>query len=91
MFPAGRVDDSSIQKLARLDFSSTEPGEHNPVSLALKAMLKKLKADHDVVLLDARTGLHDLAGMSLHGLAHVDVLVFERRYRTWLVVVASSS
>jgi MinD-like ATPase involved in chromosome partitioning or flagellar assembly len=76
VFSAGRVDNSYIQKLARLDFSSTEPGENNPVSAALTAMLKKIKASHDVVLLDARAGLHDLAGMSLHGLAHVDVLVF---------------
>jgi MinD-like ATPase involved in chromosome partitioning or flagellar assembly len=76
VFPAGRVDDSYIQKLARLDFSSTEPGEDNPVGVALAAILKKIKASYDIILLDARAGLHDLAGMSLHGLAHVDVLVF---------------
>jgi len=76
VFPAGSVDDSYIQKLARLDFSSTEPGKKNPVGYALEAMLHKLRADYDVILLDARAGLHDLAGMSLHGLAHVDVLVF---------------
>lgn len=76
VFPAGRVDDVYVQKLARLDFSSTEPGEDNPVGMALTAMLKSMRAQFDIILLDARAGLHGLAGMSLHGLAHVDVLVF---------------
>lgn len=76
VFSAGTVDESYVQKLARLDFSSTEPGQDNPVGAALAVMLKQLKSDHDIILLDARAGLHDLAGMSLHGLAHVDVLVF---------------
>jgi MinD-like ATPase involved in chromosome partitioning or flagellar assembly len=76
VFPAGRMSASYVQKLARLDFSSTEPGQDNPVGTALAAMLRAMKGDHDIILLDARAGLHDLAGMSLHGLAHVDVLVF---------------
>lgn len=76
VFTAGALNSAYLQKLARLDFSSTEPGEHNPVGLALAEMLKQIKASSDVILLDARAGLHDLAGMSLHGLAHVDVLVF---------------
>lgn len=76
VFPAGRLDDLYLQKLARLDYSSTEPGGENPVGVALRAMLEAMKADFDVILLDSRAGLHDLAGMSLHGLAHVDVLVF---------------
>jgi MinD-like ATPase involved in chromosome partitioning or flagellar assembly len=76
VFSAGSIGPSYIQKLARLDYSSTEPGQNNPVGAALGAMLKKIKSQHDVILLDARAGLHDLAGMSLHGLAHVDVLVF---------------
>ena len=76
VFPAGRVNDSYVQKLARLDFTSSEPGGDNPVGVALAAMLLAIKPDFDVILLDARAGLHDIAGMSLHGLAHVDVLVF---------------
>lgn len=76
IFPAGRVDGIYLQKLARLDFSSAEPGADNPVGIALTAMLKQMKASYDVILLDSRAGLHDLAGMSLHGLAHVDVLAF---------------
>jgi MinD-like ATPase involved in chromosome partitioning or flagellar assembly len=76
VFPAGRLDDSYLQKLARLDFSSAQPDSSNPVGLALLAMLEKMRADFDFILLDSRAGLHDLAGMSLHGLAHLDVLVF---------------
>lgn len=81
VFPAGRLDDGYLQKLARLDFSSALPAlppklPSNPVGTALAAMLKKMKDDFDFILLDSRAGLHDIAGMSLHGLAHVDVLVF---------------
>jgi MinD-like ATPase involved in chromosome partitioning or flagellar assembly len=76
IFSAGSMGDSYVQKLARLDFSSTEPGQDNPVGVALAAMLKQMKSSYDVILLDSRAGLHDLAGMSLHGLAHIDVLVF---------------
>ncbi|MBK8260827.1 MAG: hypothetical protein IPK80_05750 [Nannocystis sp.] len=78
VFPAGRIDAAYVQKLARLDFSSAEPGATNPVGSALSAMLERMKAEgrFDVILLDSRAGLHDIAGMSVHGLAHVDVLVF---------------
>ena len=76
VFSAGRPGEGYLQKLARLDYSSMVPGQPNPVGAALGAMLNRMKADFDLILLDARAGLHDLAGMSLHGLAHVDVLVF---------------
>lgn len=76
VFPAGRIDDVYLQKLARLDFSSAEPGANNPVGVALEAMLSRMRATYDVILIDSRAGLHDLAGISLHGLAHIDVLVF---------------
>lgn len=76
VFPAGRIDAAYVQKLARLDFSSAEPEAGNPVGLALTAMLERMKANFDVILLDSRAGLHDIAGMSIHGLAHIDVLTF---------------
>lgn len=77
VFPAGRLDEAYLHKLARLDFTSADPiAAENPVGAALAALLKVLKSRFDVILLDARAGLHDLAGISLHGLAHVDVLVF---------------
>jgi MinD-like ATPase involved in chromosome partitioning or flagellar assembly len=76
VFPAGRVDENYLHKLARLDFCASEPGTDNPVGVALLSLLKKIRGDFDVILLDARAGLHDIAGMSLHGLAHLNVLVF---------------
>lgn len=76
VFPAGELDDAYVEKLARLDFSSAHPDSPNPVGMALSAMLAKMKTSFDFILLDSRAGLHDLAGMSLHGMAHADVLVF---------------
>ena len=80
VFPAGRLDVSYLEKLSRLDFASTGPwddGSTNPVAIALRALLEQIRRQIQphMIFLDARAGLHDLAGLSLHGLAHVDVLV----------------
>ena len=76
---AGRLGFEYIEKLARLDFASSggflDEGEL-PVTDALRVLLSSLRGKgYDYVLIDARAGLHDLAGLSLHGLAHLDVLV----------------
>lgn len=79
VFPAGRLNAAYVSKLARLDFASAEIGGTGemPIAVALKDLLQQLRRlGYDAILLDARAGLHDLAGLSLHGLAHVDVLVF---------------
>jgi MinD-like ATPase involved in chromosome partitioning or flagellar assembly len=84
VIPAGRLDAAYLEKLARLDFVSDNPpapagraADPSPIERALSAILvavfRQLKPDY--VLLDSRAGLHDLAGLSLHSLAHVDVLV----------------
>jgi hypothetical protein len=82
VLPAGRLGAAYLEKLARLDFSSTL-SEHGgdaggiPVRKALLAILDQLRQLPEPprwIFLDARAGLHDLAGLSLHGLAHVDVL-----------------
>jgi MinD-like ATPase involved in chromosome partitioning or flagellar assembly len=77
---AGRLGVSYLEKLARLDFVASGPWtdeEQSPVESALRELLRSVKAKlkPDLIFLDARAGLHDLAGLSLHGLAHVDVLV----------------
>jgi cellulose biosynthesis protein BcsQ len=59
----------------------------SPIEDAMRVLLKKLKTysfstgqpgsgreTADYIFIDARAGLHDLAGLSLHRLAHVDVL-----------------
>jgi MinD-like ATPase involved in chromosome partitioning or flagellar assembly len=78
---AGRLDVAYFEKLARLDYSISgmlEPKQGHPVREALRALLESLRRrspSPDYILLDARAGLHDLAGLSLHDLAHVDVIV----------------
>ncbi|MBW2734859.1 MAG: AAA family ATPase [Deltaproteobacteria bacterium] len=80
VFPAGTMNWSYLEKLARLDFSATHNPENSdsPAAAALKALLQAIKSkwpDTDYILIDSRAGLHDLGGLSLHGLAHVDVLL----------------
>jgi cellulose biosynthesis protein BcsQ len=80
VFPAGNLDTRFLEKLARLDFSTAGPWGDNesiPVHRALKALLAAVRTEirPDYILLDSRAGFHDLAGLSLHGLSHVDVLV----------------
>jgi cellulose biosynthesis protein BcsQ len=76
--PAGKLGGAYLEKLARLDFagSAVDGSSRIPVRDALEALLAKIKDELQPrwILLDARAGLHDLAGLSLHGLAHVDVL-----------------
>jgi MinD-like ATPase involved in chromosome partitioning or flagellar assembly len=74
---AGRLGWSHLEKLARLDYLHTAGSAQSPVEAGLRELLKRLRAvgRYDVLLLDARAGLHDLAGLALHGLSHVDVLV----------------
>jgi MinD-like ATPase involved in chromosome partitioning or flagellar assembly len=79
VLPAGVLDLRYLEKLGRLDFLGSDPqgtAQGSPVELALRELLfraRKLRPDY--ILIDSRAGLHDLAGLSLHRLAHVDVLV----------------
>ncbi len=77
--PAGRLDLRYLEKLARLDFTGSTVDLNataSPVRDALQALVEKVRAEYRPrwIFLDARAGLHDLAGLSLHGLAHVDVI-----------------
>lgn len=75
--PAGTVDGGYLQRLARLDAVSRMAGEASPLEGALRDLLRQLRAavQPDLVLLDCRTGLSDVAGVALMGLSHVEVLV----------------
>lgn len=79
VIPAGRVNWSYLEKLARLDFASTRPeaAENSPVAQSLTSLLAQVRTHlrPDFILLDSRAGFHDLGGLSLHSLGHVDVLV----------------
>ncbi len=86
LFPAGNLDLQYIEKLARLDFVTAAAHADSPAELALTALLKQIRAElhPEYIFIDSRAGLHDIAGLSLHRLAHVDVLVAragEQSYR----------
>jgi MinD-like ATPase involved in chromosome partitioning or flagellar assembly len=79
--PAGVVNATYFEKLARLDFVGSglvEPNAQSPVRGSLRALIEALSRRipaPDYILIDSRAGLHDVAGLSLHDLAHVDVLI----------------
>lgn len=80
VFPAGALNESFIEKLARLDYTQAAADAataHSPIEHALREILQKINADlrPDHIFLDARSGLHDLSALSLLRLAHVDVLL----------------
>lgn len=78
LVPAGAVGWSLLEKLARLDYLTGGDARSSPVGAALGDLLGELRRSTprpDYILLDSRAGLHDLGGLSLHALAHVDVLV----------------
>ncbi len=75
---AGRLGPTYLEKLARLDFLVGDSGaKGSPAEEALRALIDTAaaKVKPDVVLLDSRAGLHDIGGLALHRLSHMDVLV----------------
>lgn len=75
--PAGRMNWAYVEKLGRLDFSDVGLGAESSVTRAVRALVDAAKTQFapDYILIDSRAGLHDIGGLSLHALAHVDVLV----------------
>ncbi len=93
---AGTLDARYLEKLGRLDFlGGQEAGTGSPIEQALVGLLHsliQLTPRPDYILIDSRAGLHDLAGLSLHRLAHVDVLVSraaEQGYRGLDLTISS--
>lgn len=80
VIPAGNLNINYLEKLARLDFINDSPWDSkkaSPVEEALRALVSRVRniLKPNFIFLDARAGLHDIAGLSLHGVSHVDVLV----------------
>ncbi|MBL0696520.1 AAA family ATPase [Comamonas sp. JC664] len=77
VYPVGLMDWSYVERLACLDYAPRANAEPSAVEKALRELLNYVKRKNrpDYIFLDARAGLHDLGGLSLHALAHVDVLV----------------
>jgi hypothetical protein len=82
--PAGNVDALYLEKLARLDYErllAPDAAEAPP----LASLLRQIKADRtpSYVLLDSRAGLHDIGGLALNGIAHLDVLFGLDSEQSW--------
>lgn len=77
VIPAGRMSWAYVEKLGRLDFSDVGLGTESSVTRAVRALVDAARTEFapDYILIDSRAGLHDIGGLSLHALAHVDVLV----------------
>jgi len=82
VIPAGRMDESYLGKLARVDFEPPAPGEGNP---PLHRLLEQVRSElrPNWILIDARAGLADPAGMLLGGLAHLHVLFGTFSEQSW--------
>lgn len=88
VFPAGVVTDwRYLEKLARLDFAAqgATRDSKSPVHKALSEILGQIKSSQNpsVFLLDSRAGLHDLGGLSLHALSHIEVLVARKSVQNY--------
>jgi hypothetical protein len=81
VFPAGRLDEHYLGKMARLDFEPPPAGLRHPLEDLLLQIRDKWKPDW--ILLDSRTGFSETAGMLLSGLAHFHVLVGVDSEQSW--------
>src|SRR5262249_13447647 len=77
LFPVGAIDATYIERLACLDYAPRSDAQPSSIEAALRRMLSLVRQRYqpEFILIDARAGLHDLGGLSLHALAHLDVLV----------------
>ncbi len=87
VIPAGRLDENYLEKLARLDYETLyqqfDP-DTKPVS-PFRELLNEVRRQRDIdyLLLDARAGLHDLGGLALSGIAHLDVILGLDSEQSW--------
>lgn len=82
VIPAGRVNEAYLGKLARLDLEPPPPGQDaHPLRTLLEDVRRELEPSW--ILLDARSGLADPAGLFLQGLAHLNVLFGTFSEQSW--------
>jgi len=83
VIPAAQVDETYIERVARLDYLGSPPSDQaSPVEQAVVAMLRHVMSAYDVILLDARAGIHDLGGLAMLSLSHASVVVFRPDHQT---------
>jgi hypothetical protein len=86
VIPAGPLDEFYLQKLARLNFGtiyalSTAKAELSPFVELMSFARILLKAEY--ILLDSRAGFHDLGGLTLSGISHLDILLGLDSEQSW--------
>lgn len=86
VIPAGPLDEHYLQKLARLNYQeiydlTTGAADKSPLMELLSFARSRLGAEF--VLLDSRAGFHDLGGMALSGIAHLDVVFGLHSQQSW--------
>lgn len=81
--PAGRVNCHFLEKLARVDLEPAPqqaPGDH-PLHLLVQELSTALRPAW--ILLDCRSGLSEMTGVILSGLAHLQVVVGTASAQSW--------
>ena len=85
--PCGSVDDVFLEMLARLDLQDAAAA--SVLANRLRELFEQLLRDFgplDAVLVDARAGLHEVAGLMLAGLTHGAVVVGTHSPQSWIGV-----
>jgi cellulose biosynthesis protein BcsQ len=84
IMPAGRMDANYVEKLGRIDVQGLVQPTH-AVRVLLKKMIERIRAElrPDAILLDVRAGLHDLGGVSLSGLSHLELIFAVHSDQSW--------
>ena len=82
---AGNVDNNYLEKLARLDCQNLL-NVNNPLQKTWSDMFKELNeaaGKLDFILLDTRTGFHDLGGLAIAELSHAAVIFGTQSRQSW--------
>lgn len=76
LMPAGTVNKNYLVKLGRLDFQKMSAEDFS--RSALKQLFLDLQQHRafDYYVVDSRTGITDIGGLALNGLAHLNVMLF---------------
>ena len=86
LLSAGIIDNSYLEKLARLDFQNLVDGG---LQATMQNILKKLQGPKekekslDFILMDARAGFHDIGGLAISSLSHAAVIFGTQSRQSW--------
>ena len=81
VFPSGQLDSAYADKLARVDLEQAPTAEQSPIVRLLRQIYADLRPNW--IAVDARTGVSELAGHLLGGLAHLHMLFGTTSEQSW--------